>query len=102
MADIVLPRPADADRIAALEAKLAAFAAQMAAIEARLPPPRLELPRGWPCVKEAAHLAGCSQASIYRSIASGDVFAIRIGNVSVCCPDDIEKLISGVSHAARA
>jgi hypothetical protein len=75
---------------------------ELASLRAELARKPLPLPHGWPTVKALAHAARISQASIYRAISAGDVFAVRIGNVSVCHPDDAEKLKNGFSHEARA
>src|SRR5271166_6993335 len=85
MANVVpLPRPADAecsdhellrqalDAIAALSARLAEF-------EARLPPPKFELPRGWLAIKQASALCGVPEPTLYRWTRQGRIMSVKRG-----------------------
>jgi len=88
------PAPVAVDaRIAELETRLARLQAfvdeimpalvELArlsdAVEARLPPPQFELPKGWVSIKAASAMCGFKPSTIYAWTRSGKVTSARTG-----------------------
>ena len=48
-------------------------------IEARLPPPRFEVPPGWITIGRAAGQCGYSEESLYRWVRTGAARGVKVG-----------------------
>jgi hypothetical protein len=85
--------PSLAEQVLALVMPLAsdnaALSARMVALEARLPPPRFTIPRGWIGTKDAIARSGLSRSTIYRLIKKGRVLGIKVGAVTAVDPSTL-------------